>query len=132
MGFSEGYTYYSLSDKERELVISRIRDVLRGYGVVLGILFGSFVELGEFRDIDIAVYGRGLDLNRLLSLGARLEEALGMPVDVVPLTDVDPEFRLSIMEKGVVVLEDVDGLFEALMSETLDELYIMTHEQPTA
>ena len=132
MGFGEGYTYYSLSDKERELVISRIRDVLREFGVILGILFGSFVELGEFRDIDIAVYGRGLDLDKLLSLGARLEEALGMPVDVVPLTDVDPGFRLSIMERGVVVLEDVDGVFEALMSEALDELYVMTHDEAMA
>ncbi|GAB6945540.1 nucleotidyltransferase family protein [Vulcanisaeta sp. JCM 14467] len=132
MGFSEGYTYYSLSDRERELVILRIRDVLREFGVALGILFGSFVELGEFRDIDIAIYGRGLNLNKLLSLGARLEEALGMPVDVVPLTDVDPGFRLSIMERGVVVLEDADGVFEALMSEALDELYVMTHDEATA
>ena len=30
---------------ERELFISRIRDVLREYGISLGILFGSFVEL---------------------------------------------------------------------------------------
>ena len=56
------------------MVILRIRDVLRKFSIVLGILFGSFMELSEFRDIDIAVYGKGLGLNKLLSLGARLEE----------------------------------------------------------
>lgn len=126
MGFNEEYTYYSVDNKEKELLISMIRDLLREYGASLGIIFGSFVDLNEFRDIDIAVYGRNLNLNKLLSLGARLEEVLGIPVDVVPLMDVDPGFRLSIIENGLVVLEDTDGLFEALMNETLDELYLIT------
>ncbi|ADN49694.1 nucleotidyltransferase family protein [Vulcanisaeta distributa] len=127
MAFDEGYTYHSISREERESLISRIRDVLREYGVSLGIVFGSFVDLDEFRDIDIAVYGKDIDLNKVLSLGTRLEEVLGIPVDVVSLMDVDPEFRLSILERGIVILEDVDGLYEALISETLDELYLVRH-----
>ncbi|WP_243666169.1 hypothetical protein [Vulcanisaeta sp. JCM 16159] len=67
-------------------------------------------------------------MNELLSLGTRLEEVLGMPVDVVPLINVDPEFRLSIMEHGLIILEDVDGLYEALMSEALDELYLVMRD----
>ncbi len=51
-----------------------------------------------------------------------------MPVDVVPLINVDPEFRLSIMEHGLIILEDVDGLYEALMSEALDELYLVMRD----
>ncbi|BDR92436.1 nucleotidyltransferase family protein [Vulcanisaeta souniana] len=129
MAFNEGYVYHSMSREERESLISRIRGILREYGVSLGIVFGSFVDLDEFRDIDIAVYGRGIDLNRVLSLGARLEEVLGIPVDVVSLMDVDPEFRLSILERGIVILEDVDGLYEALVSEALDELYLVRHEE---
>ncbi|GAB6947836.1 hypothetical protein JCM16161A_19660 [Vulcanisaeta sp. JCM 16161] len=128
MEFSGEYVYHSMDREERELIISRIRDILREYGISLGILFGSFVELNEFRDIDIAVYGKNLDLNELLSLGTRLEEVLGMPVDVVPLINVDPEFRLSIMEHGLIILEDVDGLYEALMSEALDELYLVMRD----
>jgi hypothetical protein len=129
MGFSGDYVYHSVSREERELFISRIKDILREYGVSLGILFGSFVELNEYRDIDVAVYGRGLGLDKLLSLGTRLEMILGIPVDVVSLIDVDPEFRLSIMERGLVILEDADGLYEALINETLDELYLTTHEE---
>ncbi len=45
MGSNEEYVYHVISSEERELFISRIRDVLREYGISLGILFGSFVEL---------------------------------------------------------------------------------------
>ncbi|ADY01550.1 DNA polymerase, beta domain protein region [Vulcanisaeta moutnovskia 768-28] len=128
MEFSGEYIYHSMRREERELIISRIRDILREYGISLGILFGSFVELNEFRDIDIAVYGKNLDLNALLSLGTRLEEVLGMPVDVVPLINIDPKFRLSIMEHGLIILEAVDGLYEALIRETLDELYLVMRD----
>ncbi|MGC8606593.1 MAG: nucleotidyltransferase family protein [Vulcanisaeta sp.] len=128
MEFSGEYIYHSMRREERELIISRIRDILREYGISLGILFGSFVELNEFRDIDIAVYGKNLDLNALLSLGTRLEEVLGMPVDVVPLINIDPKFRLSIMEHGLIILEAVDGLYEALIREALDELYLVMRD----
>ncbi|WP_054842705.1 nucleotidyltransferase domain-containing protein [Vulcanisaeta distributa] len=129
MEFNEEYTYYSMSNEEKESLISRIKGVLKEYGISLGIIFGSFVDLNEFRDVDIAVYGKDLDLNRLLSLGVRLEEVLGIPVDVVPLMDINPEFRLSILERGLIILEDADGLYEALISETLDELYLMKREE---
>ncbi|WP_054852996.1 nucleotidyltransferase domain-containing protein [Vulcanisaeta distributa] len=131
MEFNEEYTYYSMSSEGgRESLISRIKGVLKEYGVSLGIIFGSFVDLNEFRDVDIAVYGKDLGLNRLLSLGGvRLEEVLGIPVDVVPLMDINPEFRLSILERGLIILEDADGLYEALISETLDELYLVKREE---
>ncbi|WP_243666084.1 H-NS histone family protein [Vulcanisaeta sp. JCM 16159] len=45
MEFSGEYVYRSMDREERELIISRIRDILREYGISLGILFGSFVDL---------------------------------------------------------------------------------------
>jgi len=40
----------------------------------------------------------------------RLELELGIPVDMVPITELGPRFKLRILSKGEVVLERVPGL----------------------
>jgi len=56
----EGIRYFEVGEDERRAIIGRVASVLRGLGISLGIIFGSFVELDHFRDIDVAVYGRGI------------------------------------------------------------------------
>ena len=42
-------------------------------------------------------------------------------MDVVPLQNIPPKFRLKILTKGVVIVEE-SGIYEALLSQTLDEI----------
>jgi len=123
--FEERYRYYSLNEKEKKAVLSKIKEVLEKRGVGLAILFGSSLSEGAFRDVDVAVYSEGLDLDELLELGAELELELGMPVDVVPLDQLSPKFRLEVLKRGLVVVER-PGVYEHLYMRSQDELILMT------
>lgn len=117
------FKYYSMSDEEKGRVVSIIRGVLsREDKVLLAILFGSFIELREFRDIDLGIYALSKDLKYLTSLATELEVKLKVPVDVVPLDEVSSRFRYYILTKGRVILEKVSGIYEALLMMTLDDL----------
>ena len=119
----EKFRYYVVSREEREAIVAKVREVLEDEGVLLAILFGSFVELDSFRDIDLAVYTRDYeDLSFIFRLANRLEEELGYPVDVVPLNIIPPRFRHYILTKGVVIVEEKPGLYEALLAQTMDEI----------
>ena len=119
----ERYRYYELSGEEREALIEAVRRVLgRDDRILLAVIFGSFVELESFRDIDIAVYAVGMELREIFELSARLEEEVKVPVDL--LQELSPSFRHYILVNGLVV-ERVAGLYEALISQALDELTLM-------
>lgn len=121
----ERYRYYSLEEREREVLLSKVREVLERRGVELAVVFGSFLNGKEFRDVDVAVYSEGLDLEDLLKLGAELELELGVPVDLVPLDQLSPEFRLEVLRKGLVVVEK-PGAYEHLYMRSQDELTLMS------
>lgn len=122
---STGYRYrYFRGGKDAAM--ARIRDLLvREPHVLLAVIFGSFVELESYRDIDIAIYSLKRDLDYYLGLGARLELELGIPIDIVPIDEVPPRFRFEILRRGVVVVEKIPGLYEALLSQAVDELELM-------
>jgi len=127
----EGYRYYSLKENEKRAVLDRVRKVLEKRSVELAILFGSFLEGEAFRDVDVAVYSEGLDLDELLRLGVELELELGMPVDLVPLDRLSPKFRLEVLRRGLIVVER-PGVYEHLYMRSQDELTLMTssaHQQ---
>ena len=120
---NERFRYYRVSKEERETIIAKIKKILEEENVLLAILFGSFVELNSFRDIDVAVYVRDSDdLDFIFKLASRLEEELGYPVDVVPLNIIPPKFRHYILTKGVIIVEKKPGLYEALLIQTMDEI----------
>ncbi|MEM2622891.1 MAG: nucleotidyltransferase domain-containing protein [Candidatus Nezhaarchaeales archaeon] len=123
---SERYRYYRLDPKGKEVVKKVLEE-----GVELAIIFGSFVELESFRDVDLAVYAgsRDLDLDAVIKLSVKLEERLRIPVDVVPLDEVSPSFRHYILTKGEVLLEKRPELYEAQLMRTLDELIVLKSEE---
>ena len=119
------FKYYS---KPKEEVVSKLEKALRHEkNILLAIVFGSFVEFNKYRDIDLAVYTLRKDLGYLAKLSAKLELELGIPVDVVPIDEAPVTLRYKILTKGTVILERAEGIFEALLSQTLDELYILEH-----
>jgi predicted nucleotidyltransferase len=85
----------------KDSLIGRCVAIAREFGVRKLILFGSALEsLETARDIDLAC--EGVDGWDIFRLGARLEEELGMNVDLVRLK---PRDRLSqyITEHGRVI-----------------------------
>ena len=119
-------TYFSLNAKEKTELINRIKKILSDDAqTLLAIVFGSFIELNSFRDIDIAVYTPNVSLKHILHLSAKLESELGVPVDIVPLNELPTKFKYNIFLNGIVIVEKRKGLYEALLSQTLDELMIM-------
>jgi len=120
------YRYYKLSKEEKERLIKKLNDTLRGHDeVLLAILYGSFIELDHFRDIDIAVYIPKYDLRTIFSIANRLEESLKYPVDVTPLQEMPPKQRLYLLTRGLLLVERMPGLYEALIKQSLDEIMLV-------
>lgn len=53
---TEKYTCYTMSGKEKASIVEKIRGILAEANVVSAIIFGSFIELDSFRDIDVDRY----------------------------------------------------------------------------
>ena len=86
-----------------EHLIERCVAAARDFGVRRLILFGSALESPDTaRDVDLACEGvEGWDV---LRLGARLEEELGVNVDLVPVYPDDP-FSQHVAQRGRVICE---------------------------
>jgi predicted nucleotidyltransferase len=111
-------------------LLARIRKALEEEkDVLLAVVFGSFVELDHYRDIDIAVYSTRKDLGYHAALASRLEKKLRRPVDVAPLPRLPPALKIKILARGVVALERRQGLYEAMLSLANDELLLAAREQ---
>jgi predicted nucleotidyltransferase len=82
--------------------IDRAVELARTYGATRLILFGvAAIEPEQARDLDLACDGvRGW---KLYELGARLEEELRIPLDLVPLTP-PTRFTRLIERRGKVLL----------------------------
>lgn len=76
-------------------------------------IFGSFARSEPFRDHDIAI--ELYEPFSLLDIGAvhaRRSKTLGDPpyeLDVVPLNDAPPSFRLVVVDTGLLVFERCAG-----------------------
>jgi predicted nucleotidyltransferase len=103
--FDAKYKYYRIGAKEKAKLIEELRRTLEEEGVSLAILFGSFIELSSYRDIDVAVYMGEADLKTIARLSAKLEGKLGAPVDIVPIDDMPTGFRYHVLTKGLLILE---------------------------
>jgi predicted nucleotidyltransferase len=117
---SSAYRYF---ERNKEEVLKKLRLILNSEEeVLLAIVFGSFVELNSYRDVDVAIYAKSKDLEYIAKLSAKLELGLGIPVDVVPLDEISSKFRYNVLVNGIIVVEKISGIYEALLNQTLDEL----------
>ena len=88
--------------QQDSLDAARVVALAKEYGATRLILFGSGLgSPSEARDIDLAC--DGVDGWKLFELGARLEEELRRPLDLVPLSPRTP-FTRRIEERGRVLL----------------------------
>jgi len=112
--------FYRFGRKEKKKIIGRVGRLLAGEkGILLAIIFGSFTRRSSVRDIDLCVYSvPTLNLNEVLSLNAKIELDLGLPIDLVELTYLPPSFRLKVLKNGVLVKGS-----ETLLHQLADQAY---------
>jgi predicted nucleotidyltransferase len=83
-------------------MIDRIVMLAKQYGATRLILFGSALEPGaSFRDLDLAC--DGIQGWKLYEFAARLEDELGTPADIVPLSPAN-RFTRKLADKGRILL----------------------------
>jgi len=124
MGFGlDEIRYYKLTGREKAEVIERVKSMLGvDERVKLAYVFGSFTRRDSLRDVDLAVYATPpLSFDELLSLGARMELDLNLPVDLVQLQDLDPAFRLRVLRHASWILMKDKQLRERLVALAFDE-----------
>ena len=82
--------------------LDRAVALAKAYGATRLILFGSaLLKPQQARDLDLAC--DGVTGWKLYELGARLEEELRIPLDLVPLTPATP-FTRRVERRGKILL----------------------------
>jgi predicted nucleotidyltransferase len=97
--------YYEFGRKEKARVVSKLKELLDKEGKVkLALLFGSITRRGYVRDIDVAIVtAPRLDFKELLNLNAQVELEMGVPTDIVELSDLPASLKASILKNGLLL-----------------------------
>mgnify|MGYP001578523199 FL=1 len=106
VAFRRRFGYYSGMSITDEMK-NRIAAILRQAGVRRAAVFGSFArgEAGAGSDLDLLVEFRGeKTLLDLVALKNRLEQALGIRVDVMTYQSLSPLLRDAILQRQIPVL----------------------------
>ena len=94
----------TLSRTEIEQVI---RELLHKYHAEYALLFGSYArgDANKDSDIDLRIDKGAIRGLQMGGLAADLEDALGIPVDLVPTGSLDSKFLNSISDDEVLLYE---------------------------
>ncbi len=105
-------------------VVEAVRRVLEGFDyVVAAVVFGSVLRRNLVRDVDVGVLARSpLTIREVAEISSRLEEVLGVSVDVVPLAEASPQLRFKALSEGVRVLVRDPLYYHYTLSESFMEL----------
>jgi predicted nucleotidyltransferase len=97
--------YYEFSQKEKARIIAKLKAFLAEENrVKLAILFGSVTRRNYGRDIDLCIHATPeLSFKELLNLNAQIELELGMPVDLVELTNIPESLQTKILKNGTLI-----------------------------
>lgn len=97
--------FYKIGQKERTKIIKTLKESLaKEKRIKLAIIFGSLTRRKQIRDIDLCIYTvPTLDFNELLNLNAQIELDLGIPVDLVELTNLPLTLKTNILNNGTLI-----------------------------
>jgi predicted nucleotidyltransferase len=97
--------FYKLSQKEKDKIIKRLKKSLADEKrIQLAIIFGSLTTRSNIRDIDLCIHSNPkLNFKELLNLNAQIELDIGMPVDLVELTNLTSTLQVNILENGTII-----------------------------
>jgi len=113
--------YYEV---EVDRVAKVAREVLERFEFIeAAVLFGSVLRRGFVRDVDVGIIvSREISVKELNEVASALEQALGIPVDLVVLNDAPPLLRLKALTEGLkLIVKDKRKLF-FIASESFMEL----------
>jgi len=113
--------YYEV---EVDKVAKVAREVLDRFEFIeAAVLFGSALRRGFVRDIDVGIIvSKEISVKELNEVASALEQALGIPVDLVVLNDALPLLRLKALTEGLkLIVKDKRKLF-FIASESFMEL----------
>jgi predicted nucleotidyltransferase len=112
--------YYEVSIEDAS---RRLRGILSGMmDVKVAVLFGSILRRNIIRDLDIGVFmNPEPNLKRIAEISSILEDALGLPVDVIPLNWASPKLKLKALLNGVKLIVRDSNLYTSLLKEALSE-----------
>ena len=113
-----------LSPEERAEVVRKVRELVDREGVLLALLYGSFVEGDSFRDVDVAVYlaPTANDLLTPLLIEEDIRASVGLPADVRVVNNAPPSVLKHILSRSIVLVERVPLLREKLLARAIDGL----------
>jgi len=97
--------FYKIEQKEKEKIIKKLKKSLTNEKrIQLAIIFGSITRRNNIRDIDLGIHSTPtLNFRELLNLNAQIELDLGIPVDLVELTNLHPQLRINILKNGTLI-----------------------------
>jgi uncharacterized protein len=111
------------------MLLDALRQALSGRGEIrFAVLYGSALDGGRFRDVDVAVYvDRALvppaeDLDYAFTLAAELQRLLPYPVDVRVVNEAALPFRYNV-SRGVAVVAPDKEAWALFRERTWDEFF---------
>jgi predicted nucleotidyltransferase len=111
--------FYKLGQKRKEEIVKKLRKLLANQKrIQLAIIFGSLTTREYIRDVDVCIHSNPkLNFEELLDLNAKIELALGIPVDLVELKNLTPNFQTSILKSGILI-KGQKTLLNKLLNQT--------------
>lgn len=93
---------------------AKLAAVLEQAPIEFSLLFGSAGRAEPFRDLDVAVKfrERAGGLRPLLDWGGRLEQAVGVPVDLVSLDGATVAFQFEVSRGEALTTQNADAFYE--------------------
>jgi predicted nucleotidyltransferase len=96
---------------KEQIVRETVRYVTEHEEIVFAYLFGSIVETGLFKDVDVGIYiGDSISdgFSYALRMSSELERRLACPVDVIVLNTAPDHLVHRISSKALIVNRDDD------------------------
>jgi len=117
--------YYEATDEEKSVLLEQLRILVsREEGILVAIVYGSFIRRKFFRDIDLAVYTGGTVLEPLRfesKLCNKLSKAIGVYVDARIIDEAPAWFRLKVAHEGLLIYEKLPGAYTLFVKETVGD-----------
>jgi len=114
--------------EERERILEAMQGILEEERYVeLAVVYGGFLHSKVFRDVDVAVMLRGWEAGEDLlayveELRDKLEEAVGIGVDIQLLNDAPPAFTYHVLCEGRVIVERSPGIAAVVRMHALEDM----------